>query len=776
MIRNDEIKPGYQIPANTGMDPDLFDYAVNRLGWRPEDIVRNPSKAADAVKADMRSHGVAPYGGMAGDLPPRGQARPQYDLSKLSKEQKRQLAAEAEEKGSIKAAVKELKRQERQFIKGLSKEEARIVGAGAAEYGAISKIPKKDLTYLVPATATTAKQERAKFIGNSNKLAYEPAPGAKPVIKSWINIRTGEAITDAQYQVLNASNSIKADEYVRTRKGLKQYADNEAKKIEKLTGVSPQAAKTAAAASLITKVVPGPYDDAALYAVLGGAALVMSGAIAYNKLSKELPKVPEALSEAISDWKRKTGRDTITTSDVIVNTKSGAMTLTEAMDRAKSPISEQLIPPGQIKTQTGIRELTPPNVVNFNEKLSPPDIARIQEAIRATPGVKGLYLPTPNTTKQDIIKRAGGIIKAEAAYLEAENTIVNAVAVKTLPVDWNKTLNDARQANIRQAFRDINKQVARAQAAGEIDKTDASDYHRALSNLIAKRQILADTRRQYVASLNPTPIQGATLSPKASIALLAATIPYIRELQTTAFNIAQAEITKNKPIKTTIEQIHEYVRESLQPFNLTNTQTNALTKVITQQAIKTATQVATQTQTRTAVSEATAEATQAAEMADVAETAATATATATATTTAKPIPPPLPKRASNKKKRQHIRQYKGGITTYNMGQLNIKGTLKDVWWVDFDNGESLTVIGKAPRGARILADGPGSASKTAQRIGKKRVFPVIRRQHGAVTATVRPVPTQKGASINFHSVKRYRQHYTRMPGGVAISKKPLRNK
>lgn len=117
------------------------------------------------------------------------------------------------------------------------------------------------------------------------------------------------------------------------------------------------------------------------------------------------------------------------------------------------------------------------------------------------------------------------------------------------------------------------------------------------------------------------------------------------------------------------------------------------------------------------------------------------------------------------------------MTTYNMGQLKIRGRLKDVWHVYFDNGERMVLFGKAPAGTRIVADGPGSTSKTTQRIGNRGGFPVINRQHGAVKATVRPAPNRRGASIAFNSVRRHRQYYTPLPGGgVAISKQPMGRK
>jgi len=108
-----------------------------------------------------------------------------------------------------------------------------------------------------------------------------------------------------------------------------------------------------------------------------------------------------------------------------------------------------------------------------------------------------------------------------------------------------------------------------------------------------------------------------------------------------------------------------------------------------------------------------------------------------------------------------------------MGQLNGK----DVWHVRMDNGEHIVVLGKAPQGARILADGPGSASKTAQRIGGRRGFPEILQQHGAVRARLTPSGRPKGVDISFtsrlRSIKKGKIYHTPTRGGTLLSRRPL---
>ena len=104
---------------------------------------------------------------------------------------------------------------------------------------------------------------------------------------------------------------------------------------------------------------------------------------------------------------------------------------------------------------------------------------------------------------------------------------------------------------------------------------------------------------------------------------------------------------------------------------------------------------------------------------------------------------------------------------------------KDVWHTRLPDGKHIVVLGKAPQGARILADGPGSAYKTTQTIGNAR-FSKIEQVHGAVRATITPTRTQKGAQARFNpvntiprSVKRGKIYYTPAGKSVLMSRKPL---
>ncbi len=137
----------------------------------------------------------------------------------------------------------------------------------------------------------------------------------------------------------------------------------------------------------------------------------------------------------------------------------------------------------------------------------------------------------------------------------------------------------------------------------------------------------------------------------------------------------------------------------------------------------------------------------------------------------KPLKPLLPLREDKDRAKRELVLRTRGAVTWNMGKLQGR----DVWWVVLPDGRKLVLLGEAPQGARILADGKGSAYKTTQRIGRG-AFPVITQRHGAVTATIRPSRTPKGADIafsNLRSIKRGKQYYTPVAGMTLISRRPL---
>lgn len=735
----------------SGIDGDLAEWWAGNDPRKWALVYSNPSAAWGAGQALLRE---------------RGNTFAPAVSTKSSKQDSWKFADETAERDAA-AIAEDL---------GISKADARAMLKGGYEDAAAKQQRQQALSKKTEPTELAADSTE-KY---DTAPQYEAPPGPSPIGKSdlrkyqappdeakpWVNIRTGERLTQKEYNALGTS--IKADEYVRSKKAIDKYIETESAKLASKTGISPDAAKTVVAANVITKFTPGALDDILPLITLG---VIAAGA--YAASNKEIRKLPGAAAQAIRDWRTKTGK-AVTTDDVIVSTKSGPLTLTQAMERSKSPIATQLVPPDQVKTKTGLRELKQPSAITLDRSLKPPEIVRIQEAIKATPGVTGVYLPTPMKPKSEIIKRQGGIIKAESALLQAESKLTSLPGVKTLPVNWNKVLERAREANraedISRAFSDINKQIAQANAAGRLDTTEMEAYYRAYDNYLVRARLLQDAKTQYIASLNPVPVKGKAPSAAAAAAILAAVVPDIRKLQQTAVSKAikyvNTEGTSTRSINELQEGLQDRLQSQLSMLNKNLTKSQQLTKT----QIQTLSQTMTQTAVRTAVNEATQTAT------DTATQTAELTDTVTKTATGKlttPLKKPKPD-ASDDEKRAFIRSYQGGKTTYNMGQLKIGGKLKDVWHVYLDDGSRYVVFGKAPQGATITADGPGSTYKTTQRVGKRGKFPPITRKHGAVTATVRPASAKKqGARINFKSVKRHRQYYTELPGGTAITKKPF---
>jgi len=110
-----------------------------------------------------------------------------------------------------------------------------------------------------------------------------------------------------------------------------------------------------------------------------------------------------------------------------------------------------------------------------------------------------------------------------------------------------------------------------------------------------------------------------------------------------------------------------------------------------------------------------------------------------------------------------------------MGKLGRK-VKRDVWHVRLPDDTHLIVMGAAPKGARIMAEGPGSAYRTAQAIGAG-LRREIEQVHGAVKARVTPTGTSKGANIRFTptltSRKRGKIYYTQAGDATLMSRRPL---
>jgi len=112
---------------------------------------------------------------------------------------------------------------------------------------------------------------------------------------------------------------------------------------------------------------------------------------------------------------------------------------------------------------------------------------------------------------------------------------------------------------------------------------------------------------------------------------------------------------------------------------------------------------------------------------------------------APPPPPPL-RGASDKEKRKAIKKAEGAIA-FNMGEVGAKSIRKRVWHTllsPFTQEDYVTVVGKAPRGARILVEGENSAYRTAQLLYGKAPSRKISMDIGFMDATI----SARGKKIN----------------------------
>lgn len=289
---------------------------------------------------------------------------------------------------------------------------------------------------------------------------------------------------------------------------------------------------------------------------------------------------------------------------------------------------------------------------------------------------------------------------------------------------------------------------------------------KAHDEFLAKLALYKEAWKSYVASLDPAPASGKSLN-EAVIAQLAA-LSLSQQLgkyedYVKAFNKAHTEAITSGV--STGKAVNIAALTAAQSMALENTSTNTkisqgtttttdtgtATKAATQPAVAEtpAVKPATATQTATKTATKTAEAAQTSTQ--TASTTTTATKTATAAKTATQIKTrikirkglkfDLPDGASDKEKRDLIKNSKGAVV-WNMGKLSGrspkgKDALQDVWHVripPYGDDNHIVVKGKAPDGATV-ADGPGSAYKTAQALGGK-VSASFTQGHGAFKAKV----------------------------------------
>jgi hypothetical protein len=566
--------------------------------------------------------------------------------------------------------------------------------------------------------------------------------------------------------------------------------------ISKATEIKKKLPISAKIAPVVAPIVatPVPHDDVVLWLLIGGAVAATAVNVAITK--KKPISVPTTITEANARFRGTFGHS-MTPKDIIVVSATGEVASLYDISPTKYkrdipwliPPKVDLTKPGLVPPRVDIKKpgLIPPRAEFAKPGLVPP---RVEPVIIAP-------MPKPTVTKSELTEREGGIISATAGVAVAEENLKQAVPklkTITIPINWNKILEQAHQAQkqneINAAFRRLNEAMERAEASKRIAPQVGSHYRKAYEEYLRRRALLEEARKQYVASLNPTPIKGKISDDAVSMFAL--------------YTLGKA-LKLNKPIagESTATYLERVLGKSFKTISQTATatatkaytealakgatQTQAMAKATTavQTATTTAVQTLTKTLTKTATKTQTATLTKAltkaitkAAVAQAAVTPAVVTPAVTTTVPKLTVPPPpiylpLPKGATDQEKREYIKKTKGAVT-WNMGKLGGE----DIWHIRLPDGQHIVVRGKAPKGAEILADGPGSAYRTTQVIDKRRpAFPKFHQQHGAVKATVQPAKTQRGAQISFtsgmHSVKKGRQYFTKSGSATLISRRPL---
>lgn len=460
------------------------------------------------------------------------------------------------------------------------------------------------------------------------------------------------------------------------------------------SGIDPRIAGILAGVQVGASATPIPHDDliwlAAALAVVGTAKAV----------------------QLIRQWKDSQGSIAVVDAKgnvAVYNSRGAQRSAGESVIPLEPPTvtpkGTQIIPPAVAKSGTS---MNPPRIISHGTTMVPP---RTVTAIT--------FLPGPTMQQRDA---ADSIITAQAAATMAASKVKSAVS--TLPIDYNKILDDINKArtaeDTQKAFDTINSAIETYRP-----KVKPDEYRRARSaydDYLRKMAILADAKRQWIASIDPKPIKGkmndkllmslailrfnqimnisgAKVRTNFDESLQAATMPIIRQAEKTA----QKRLAQMKNQELTDAQIQSVLDQAI--------------KESTQRAIRQAekAQTLTRTQTRTATRQAvrTGEATRTATRS--AESTQTATKALTTELTSKLPKFKLPgKGASDKEKRDYLKQTKNAYAI-RMGQLG--KDKKDVWWTYIPgNPTPVVVVGRPPKGVNIFARGEGSGYRTAQPI------------------------------------------------------------
>jgi len=258
---------------------------------------------------------------------------------------------------------------------------------------------------------------------------------------------------------------------------------------------------------------------------------------------------------------------------------------------------------GQVDIDTSLPGVKPPVV---DTALTPfPGVAVKPMTIPPLTGKREvvIYLPTPKKTLEDVIGTAHAYFLASAAVATAENNLKT--QTKTIPINWNKILDDAHKAKtaatVERIFTEVNNILKKADAPNTV----VNNYRRAYEAYLAKWKILSDASKAYVASLNMQPIVGVSTKEAVSAAAslyLAKQVAMQSLTQSLSKGMTATQSATQALTDTlTATQMLTTPQVSAQTLAQTAVQTAVQTLTATQTMTKTQAQTATQTLTKTAL-------------------------------------------------------------------------------------------------------------------------------------------------------------------------------
>jgi len=256
-----------------------------------------------------------------------------------------------------------------------------------------------------------------------------------------------------------------------------------------------------AALAVPVAVTPIPWDDLLLYSAIAGG-------VAFG-----LWEVSEKLKSNIATFRSQFERSPMPEDLVLVSSDGMAQGIAD-IDPKKLRIPGVSIVPIDPKIPSlfprDLRQQIPGiTITKIDPKIPPISTKKVEPA---------LYLPTPMITMDELTGLQAGMIKAVADVAVAEEGLKKALPkTQTIPVDWNKILEEARQVKRKEDIEKIFSASA-FKFLPQVPPDVSAHFTRNYQEYLRRRAILESARKSYVASLNPTPIMGKASDEAVGIA------------------------------------------------------------------------------------------------------------------------------------------------------------------------------------------------------------------------------------------------------------------